>query len=135
MTIGQIKTPHGMRKYLPILGWLPGYPSKWLRQDLVAGLTTAAVVIPQSMAYATIAGLPVEFGLYASLVPMLVYVILGTSRALSVSVTSTISILTATTLLPVVRSSDPAEYLTAATTLAVLVGVFLILAGVFRLGA
>ena len=76
-----------MRKYLPILGWLPGYPSKWLRQDLVAGLTTAAVVVPQSMAYATIAGLPVEFGLYAALVPMVVYVILGTSHALSVSVT------------------------------------------------
>ena len=134
MIIGQIKTPHGVRKYLPILGWLPGYPSEWLRQDLVAGLTTAAVVIPQSMAYATIAGLPVEVGLYAALVPMVVYVILGTSRVLSVSVTSTISILTATTLLPVVQSSDPAEYLTAATTLAVLVGVFLILAGIFRLG-
>jgi len=123
-----------MRKYLPILGWLPVYPSKWLRQDLVAGLITAAVVIPQSMAYATIAGLPVEVGLYTALVPMVVYVILGTSRPLSVSVTSTISILTATTLLPVVQSSDPADYLTAATTLAVLVGVFLILAGVFRLG-
>ena len=123
-----------MRKYLPILGWLPGYPSKWLRQDLVAGLTTAAVVIPQSMAYATIAGLPVEVGLYAALVPMVVYAILGTSRALSVSVTSTISILTATTLLSVVQGNDPTVYLTAATTLAVLVGVFLILAGVFRLG-
>lgn len=134
MSIQQIETPHGIKKYLPVLQWLPGYPTKWLRNDLVAGLTTAAVVIPQSMAYATIAGLPVEVGLYAALVPMVVYAILGTSRALSVSVTSTISILTATTLLSVVQGSDPAEYLTAATTLAVLVGAFLILAGVFRLG-
>jgi high affinity sulfate transporter 1 len=134
MAVKQIETPHGIKKYLPIFQWLPGYKPDWLRSDLVAGLTTAAVVIPQSMAYATIAGLPVEVGLYAALVPMAVYAILGTSRVLSVSVTSTISILTATTLLSVVQGSNPAEYLTAATTLAVLVGIFLILAGVLRLG-
>ena len=134
MSIGQIETPHGIKKFLPIFGWLPGYPSKWLGNDLVAGLTTAAVVIPQSMAYATIAGLPVEVGLYTSLVPMVVYAILGTSRVLSVSVTSTISILTAATFEPVVQSSDPSEYLSAASTLAVLVGVILILSGFFRLG-
>jgi high affinity sulfate transporter 1 len=134
MTVKQIETPHGIKKYLPVFQWLPGYKPDWLRSDLVAGLTTAAVVIPQSMAYATIAGLPVEVGLYAALVPMAVYAILGTSRVLSVSVTSTISILTATTLLSVVQGSNPAEYLTAATTLAVLVGIFLILAGVLRLG-
>jgi len=134
MTVKQIETPHGIKKYLPIFQWLPVYKPDWLRSDLVAGLTTAAVVIPQSMAYATIAGLPVEVGLYAALVPMVVYAILGTSRVLSVSVTSTISILTATTLLSVVQGSNPTEYLTAATTLAVLVGIFLILAGVLRLG-
>ncbi len=60
-------TPIGLARYLPILGWLPGYPSTWLRGDLVAGLTSAAVVIPQSMAYAAIAGLPVEVGLYTAL--------------------------------------------------------------------
>jgi len=134
MSIHQASAPSGLSKYLPILGWLPGYQSKWLRQDMVAGLTTAAVVIPQAMAYATIAGLPVEVGLYAALVPMVVYAILGTSRALSVSVTSTISILTAATLAPVLRGGDPADALVAASTLAVLVGAFLILAGVFRLG-
>jgi len=134
MSLHQANAPSGLGKYLPILGWLPGYPAKWLRQDLVAGLTTAAVVIPQAMAYATIAGLPVEVGLYAALVPMLVYAILGTSRVLSVSVTSTISILTAATLAPVLQGADPADALVAASTLAVLVGAFLILAGVFRLG-
>ena len=134
MSVKQVETLQGIRKYLPILGWLPGYPSKWLRLDLVAGLTTAAVVIPQAMAYATIAGLRVEVGLYTVLILMVVYAILGTSRVLMVSVTSTISILTATTLASVVPEGDSAAYLTAAATLALLVGVFLVLAGLLRLG-
>jgi high affinity sulfate transporter 1 len=100
----------------------------------VAGLTTAAVVIPQSMAYATIAGLPVEVGLYAALVLMLVYALLGSSRVLSVSVTSTISMLTAAELAVVVQSGNPADYMAAAATLALLVGGFLVLAGILRLG-
>lgn len=128
------ESPQGIRRFIPILGWLPGYPSEWLRPDLVAGLSTAAVLIPQSMAYATIAGLPVEMGLYTPLVLMVIYAVLGTSRVLVVSATSTISILTATTLLPVIQSGDSSTYLTAAATLALLVGVFLILAGVLRLG-
>lgn len=95
----------GLTKHVPILGWLPKYPREWLRFDLVAGLTAAAVVIPQAMAYATIAGLPVEVGLYTALMPMLVYALLGTSRPLSVSATSTIAMLTATELARVVQSA------------------------------
>ena len=79
-------------------GPLSGYQKIWLRFDAVAGLTTAAVVIPQSMAYASIAGLPVQAGLYVALVPMLVYALLGSSRLLSVSSTSTLAILTASQL-------------------------------------
>jgi len=134
MMTHSVEPPHGLKKYLPLLQWLPVYPSKWLRLDLVAGLTTAAVVIPQSMAYATIAGLPVEVGLYTPLVLMVVYALLGTSRVLMVSTTSTISLLTAATLSMVVPKGDSDQYLTAATTLAFLVGVFLILAGLLRLG-
>jgi len=100
----------------------------------MAGVTTAAVVIPQAMAYATLAGLPLEVGLYASLTPMVVYALLGTSRILSVSVTSTISLLTAAVLATAVSTTDPGEILVAAGTLAVLVGLLLILAGIFRLG-
>ena len=117
---------NGLKKYIPVLDWL--------RFDLLAGLTTAAVVIPQSMAYATIAGLPVEVGLYAALTPMLVYVLLGTSRVLSVSITSTISMLTAAVLVTTVPGGDPAQIITAAGTLAALVGLLLILAGVLKLG-
>ncbi len=124
----------GLKKYTPILSWLPAYQSPWLRADLLAGLTTAAVVIPQAMAYATLAGLPVEVGLYASLTPMVVYALLGTSRVLSVSVTSTISLLTAAVLAAAVSTTDPSEILVAAGTLAVIVGLLLILAGILRLG-
>jgi len=126
--------PSGLAKYVPILGWLPGYPREWLRFDLVAGLTAAAVVIPQAMAYASLAGLPVEVGLYTALVPMFVYALLGTSRPLSVSATSTIAMLTATALGTVVQSSNPYDYVVPAATLAFLVGIFLALAAVLRLG-
>jgi SulP family sulfate permease len=127
--------PSGIRKYLPILSWLPSYKSSWLRLDLVAGLTAAAVVIPQAMAYATIAGLPIEVGLYVALVPMFVYTLLGASRRLSVSSTSALSILTGSALLLAVGpTNNPTDYVIPAGTLACLVGVFLILASLLRLG-
>ena len=125
--IGQAAT--GLARYVPITGWLPAYNRAWLRYDLVAGLTATAVVIPQAMAYATIAGLPVEVGLYTALVPMLVYVLLGSSRLLSVSSTSTISMLTAAELSRVAQSGASGDLLVIASTLALLVGVFLLLAG------
>ena len=124
-----------LAKYLPILGWLPGYQSSWLRSDLVAGLIAAAVVTPQAMAYATIAGLPVQVGLYVALAPMLAYALLGSSRRLSVSSTSALSILTGSALIAAVgTSSAPTDYVTPAITLAFLVGAFLLLASLLRLG-
>src|SRR6516162_5905785 len=107
---------------------------KSLRVDVVAGLTAAAVVIPKAMAYATVAGLPVVVGLYTSLVPMVVYGLLGTSRVMNVSTTTTIAILTGAELALVVPDADPARLLTVSATLAGVVGVLLILAGVLRLG-
>ncbi len=115
-------------------GLLSEYQKPWFRFDAVAGLTTAAVVIPQSMAYASIAGLPVQAGLYVALVPMFVYALLGTSRVLSVSSTSTLAILTATELTLAVPGGDSARLMTAASTLALLVGGFLIAAGLLRVG-
>jgi sulfate permease, SulP family len=78
-----------------MLEWIPGYRQEWLRLDIIAGLTTAAVVIPKAMAYATIAGLPVQVGLYTAFLPMVIYAVLGTSRPLSVSTSTTIAIMTA----------------------------------------
>lgn len=105
-----------------------------LRLDLVAGLTAAAVVVPKAMAYATVAGLPVAVGLYTAFVPMLVYALLGSSRVLSVSSTTTLAILAGTQLGLAVPDGDPARLLVAAATLTALVGILLMLAGVLRLG-
>jgi high affinity sulfate transporter 1 len=119
---------------LPLLEWLPDYRKTWLRADVVAGLTTSAVVIPKAMAYATIAGLPIQVGLYTAFVPMIIYAVLGTSRVLSVSTTTTIAILTGTELAQVAPNGDPAALLQAAVTLTLMVGILLSLASVLRLG-
>ena len=102
--------------------------------DLLAGVTAAAVVLPKAMAYASVAGLPVAVGLYTALVPMLLYALLGSSRVLSVSSTSTLAILTATQLGLVVPDGDPGRLLTVTATLTLLVGAMLMLAAVLRLG-
>ena len=102
--------------------------------DVIAGLVAAAVVLPKAMAYATVAGLPVAVGLYTALVPMAIYALVGSSRVLSVSSTTTLAILTGTQLALVVPDGDPAKLLTATAALTALVGVMLILAGVLRLG-
>jgi SulP family sulfate permease len=123
-----------LERLLPIAGWLPGYPKGLLRFDVVAGVTTAAVAIPKGMAYASIAGLPLQVGLYTALIPMAVYAVLGTSRALSVSTTTTIAILTAEELARIAPGADTARLITVAATLAFLVGAFLVLAWILRLG-
>lgn len=110
------------------------YPRSWLRGDVVAGVTAAAVVVPQAMAYAAIAGLPLELGLYTALVPLGVYAVIGTSRVLSVTTTSTIAILTAHALEPVALGGDDAALVAAAGTLACLVGGMLALGSLLRLG-
>ena len=115
-------------------GWLSGYRISWLRADVVAGLTAAAVVIPKAMAYATIAGLPVQVGLYTAFVPMLIYALFGSSRPLSVSTTTTLAILTGANLSQVVREGDATSMLHATATLSLLVGAILVIACVLRLG-
>ena len=112
----------------------PQVPREALRFDVVAGLTAAAVVLPKAMAYATVAGLPVEVGLYTAFIPMLVYALLGSSCVLSVSSTTTLAILAGTQLGLAVPDGDPARLITATATLTALVGAALIAARVLRLG-
>ena len=107
---------------------------EWLRADVVAGLAATAVIVPKALAYATIAGLPVQVGLYTAFVPMVIYALLGTSRPLSVSTTTTIAILTASALALAVPGGSSAELAAAAATLSVMVGLVLVLANVLRLG-
>jgi high affinity sulfate transporter 1 len=117
-----------------VLEWLRGYDRAWLGADVVAGLTAAAVVVPKAMAYATIAGVPVQVGLYTALVPALVYALVGGSRVLSVSSTTTIAILTAAALQEAAPDASPARLLVAVATLSVLVGAMLVAAAILRLG-
>ena len=122
------------QQFRPLPEWLVSYRRDWLRADIVAGLTTGAVIIPKAMAYAMMAGLPVQLGLCTALVPMVIYAILGTSRTLSVSTTTTVAILTAAQLGQVLPNADPGTVLKASATLTVMVGAALVLAWVLRLG-
>ena len=125
----------GEIKQNPLLPqWLTAYRTEWLRPDVIAGLTTAAVVIPKAMAYATIAGLPVEVGLYTAFLPMLIYAVLGTSRFLSVSTTTTLAILLASELNDAVPNPDPAALLSATAIVTLLVGAILAASSLLRLG-
>lgn len=119
---------------LPVAAWLSTYRPAWLRADMVAGLTAAAVVIPKAMACAVIAGLPVETGLYTALAAMAVYPILGTSRNLSVTTTSAIALMTAAGVSTMVSQGVTANAVSIGVTLAFLTGLFLIAARILRLG-
>jgi high affinity sulfate transporter 1 len=110
------------------------YPRDNLRPDMIAGLTTAAVVIPKAMAYATIAGLPVQVGIYTAFVPMVIYALLGTSRPLSVSTTTTIAILAGAELGQVIPNGQTAALLQASAALTLMVAGVLLLAWLLRLG-
>src|SRR5262249_35846884 len=121
------------RRWFPVLEWLPSYRRADFPGDLVAGLTGAAILVPQSMAYATIAQLPPVVGLYASVVPILVYPIFGLSRQLSVGPLGSISILSAVGVAKL-APSGPQQFIALAATLALLVGIVHISVGVLRLG-
>lgn len=123
------------RKQRVLLPTLAGYRRGWLVPDLVGGLSAGAVVVPQAMAYATIAQLPVEVGLYTCIVPMAVYALLGGSRAMSVSTTSTIATLTATTLVSAGIAAGSDNALGSLMMLTLLVGLALVAARLLRLGS
>jgi len=114
---------------VPALDWLSRYDGATLRADVVAGLTAGAIVIPKAMAYATIADIPLQAGLYTAFLPMIVYAVLGTSSVLSVSTTTTIAILGGAAI-----GGSGADPVVATATLAVLVGAILLIARVLRLG-
>src|SRR6516225_1302153 len=122
------------RWFRPLPEWLASYRRDWLRPDIVAGLTSGAVIIPKAMAYAMMAGLPVQVGLYTAFLPMLIYALLGTSRVLSVSTTATIAILAGAALSRAATQADAGALLDASATLTLLVGGFLVLAALLRLG-
>lgn len=122
-----------LSRYLPILEWGRGYGGATLTNDLVAAAIVTIMLIPQSLAYAMLAGLPPEIGLYASILPIIAYALFGTSRALAVGPVAVISLMTLTAA-SAVAAPGSAEFIAATLILALLSGVILIVMGVLRLG-
>lgn len=122
-----------LARYLPILDWGRRYDREALSNDLVAAVIVTIMLIPQSLAYALLAGLPPEAGIYASIVPIVLYAIFGTSRALAVGPVAVVSLMTAAAVGQVAQAGTMG-YVTAALTLAFLSGALLLAMGVLRLG-
>ena len=120
-------------RLLPGLTQFQRYERRWLREDLTAGVTVAAYLVPQSMAYATLAGLPAVTGLWAALVPLAMYSVLGSSRQLSVGPEASTTAMTAATLGPI-AAGDAGRYAASAAVLAILVGVICLIGGLVKLG-
>jgi high affinity sulfate transporter 1 len=121
------------QQVLPGLIQFRQYQRSWLRGDILAGVTVAAYLVPQVMAYAEVAGLPPVVGLWATIGPLAVYAVLGSSRQLSIGPESTTALMTAVVLMPI-AAGDPARYATLAVTLALLVGGICLLGRLARLG-
>lgn len=132
---GAKPTPRGgaIARFFPILEWGRSYSGDTLTSDMVAALIVTIMLIPQSLAYALLAGLPPVVGLYASILPLVLYAVFGTSRTLAVGPVAVISLMTASAA-GAVAAQGTAEYLEAAVTLAALSGVMLALLGILRLG-
>jgi len=122
-----------LKSFIPLLEWLPKYKKEYLSGDLSAGLTVGIMLIPQGMAYAMIAGLPPVFGLYAALIPQVIYGILGTSRQLSVGPVAMDSLLVASGL-GALSLSGIDEYISMAIFLALFMGAIQFILGVVRMG-
>ncbi len=122
-----------LRRRVPLIGWVAASDRSTRRADAVAGLTVAAMLVPQGMAYAALAGMPPVTGLYASTVPLVAYALLGTSGQLAFGPVAIVSLLTASTLAPI-AGGDPGAYVALAGMLAVLVGVIQLGLGLLRAG-
>ena len=122
-----------LKAYFPILDWGSNYNKKTFSNDMIVALIVTMMLIPQSLAYAILVGLPAEIGLYASIAPLLIYAIFGTSRTLSVGPVAVASLMTAAAAGALASQGTP-EYLGAAIALAMVSGLFLILIGFLKLG-
>jgi sulfate permease, SulP family len=122
-----------LKRYFPILDWGPKYSRRTLVNDLTVAAIVTIMLIPQSLAYALVAGLPPQIGLYASMAPLVLYAIFGTSRALAVGPVAVASLMTAAAVEPLASQGTP-EYLGAAIALAMISGLMLVAMGLLRLG-
>ena len=129
------KHSRNLASFIPILSWLPRYNRAWLAADILAGLTLWGLVVPVGMAYAGIADLPPQAGLYTLVASLLVYALFGSSRHLSVGATSATAALIASTVVAMgATTADMANYQSYAAALVLVIGVVFLVAGVARLG-
>ncbi len=124
---------HRFQHYLPILKWAPSYTKTAFAHDWLAAVIVTIMLIPQSLAYALLAGLPPQMGLYASILPLVAYAIFGTSNALAVGPVAVVSLMTAAAIGNMALKT-PEQYIAAAIVLACLSGMILLVMGVLRLG-
>lgn len=123
-----------LRRLFPITDWLPAYERKWLQWDLVAGVTLASFVLPESMAYATLAGLPAHFGIYCTLIGGLFFALFTSSRHMAVGPTSSISLMVGSTV-AILSGGDPAKWIAIAGLAALCVAVLSLIAYLLRLSS
>jgi SulP family sulfate permease len=134
-SLGDQKTTSKLSRFIPILAWLPRYDRTWLVADIIAGLTLWGLVVPEGMAYAGVAGLPAQAGLYTLVASLFIYALFGSSRHLSVGATSATAALIASTVIALgATSADMTTYYTYAVMLVLVVGVVFLVAGLARLG-
>lgn len=124
-------SPNSAGRLLP--AWLKRYKREYFSQDMVAGVIVTMMLIPQSMAYAIVAGLPPQYGMYASILPLIAYALLGTSMTMAVGPVAVTSLMTASALAPLAAAGSP-EYIAGAALLALFSGIILLACGVLRLG-
>ena len=125
--------PTGIRRYIPILTWLPHYQSKWLRLDIIAGLTIMALLVPEGMAYAQLAGMPPQAAFYAAPAGLILYAIFGTSRQLVVAVSSAVAVMSAS-IISGLAPADSETFIIMTAALAIMAGFVAVLAGLLHLG-
>lgn len=131
-TIDQEQKPLIIR-FVPILTWLPRYQPKWLRFDILAGITVWGTTVPTAMGYANVAGLPIQAGLYAAMVALVAYAIFGSSSLLKVETSLSMAIMSAAVIAPLALGNLP-YYITLSAALALIVGLLLFAAGLARMG-
>jgi len=126
--------PRGISRYLPILQWAPKYERKWLRLDLIAGLTVAALVVPKSLGYAGIAGVPIQNGLYAAAAGAILYAIFGTSRQIATGPSSALAAVAAGAIIAAGVAAGSAEAVTLVASITFVTGILFLLLALFRMG-
>ena len=133
-TLTRQKSKRTLKSFFPIITWLPKYKASLLQPDTIAALTVWALLVPEAMAYAGIAGMPPEYGLYAAPLALLGYAIFGTSKHMNVGPSSTVAALSFSTIAGLGVASGTDEWIALTAALAIMTGIFLLIAGLLRLG-